>query len=122
MRCGSRATYERTVLRLTKEQQALQSGGGVVGDDDAGNRFVGANIDELTILSAPYRPPMAPRAVGTGQSLLLTGPSVVGTRNLPSSSGAAGGGGVVVQQQGVRAVPAGMGSGTGLPPPPLKRR
>ncbi len=121
MRCGSRATYERTVLRLTKEQQALQSGGGVVGDDDAGNRFVGANIDELTILSAPYRPPLAPRAVGQGQSL-LTGPSVVGTRNLPSSSGAAGGGGVVVQQQGVRAPPAGMGAGTGLPPPPLKRR
>lgn len=116
MRCGSRATYERTVLRLTKEQQASQSGGGVAGEDDAGNKFVGADIDELTILSAPYRPPAA-RAIGPGQSqLLLTGPpSNVGTSRISSPSGAAEGErGAVVQ------LPSGMGGGSGLPPKPQK--
>jgi hypothetical protein len=132
MRCGSRATYERTVLRLTKEQQALQSGSGVAGEGAAENGFVGANIDELTILSAPYKPAAA-RAGGPEQSssLLLTGPSnTVGISRLSSPSGAAGGerGAVVQPQQaqgshkGVRPAPAGMGGGSGLPPPPRKAR
>ena len=59
LRCGSRAAYERTILRLTKVQQAMQGGGAVVEEGSAGGEFVGANMEELTILSAPYRSPEA---------------------------------------------------------------
>ena len=114
MRCGSRATYERTVLRLTKEQQALQSGGGAAGEGAAANGFVPANIEELTIVSAPYRPPA--RAAGSAQTLLLTGP-----RNSPPSGAAGGDRGI--QQTGsqiARTAPAGMAGARGLPPPPIK--
>ena len=58
LRCGSRALYERTVLRLTRVQQEVQ--GGAVDDGRGGSLFVGANMADLTILSAPYRAPPPP--------------------------------------------------------------
>ena len=88
MRCGSRATYERTVLRLTKVQQAAQGAGGMLGGVEegaaAGLREFGAGADmqELTILSAPYR------KIGNGRMFLTGGAS-------SSSNGGGGGGGVV---------------------------
>jgi hypothetical protein len=64
MRCGSRAVYERTAARLTRVQQEVQGAGA---DEGAGAQaFVGANMAELTILSAPYRPPTAGAASGSG--------------------------------------------------------
>lgn len=69
MRCGSRAIYERMVVKLSR---LLQKGRGEGGDDEAAidpglRRFAGADLAGLTILSAPYAPPPPPgRPPGAG--------------------------------------------------------
>jgi len=55
LRAGPRAMYERTILRLTKVQQAVQSGGAL--EEAQRKAFEGTNMTELTILSAPYVAP-----------------------------------------------------------------
>ena len=85
LRCGSRATYERTILRLTKVQQAVQGGVGVEEGASGVGGFVGADMGELTILSAPYRPPVV-----VSRHLLLTGSA--GREQQQQHSGAAGAG------------------------------
>jgi hypothetical protein len=60
LRCGSRATYERTIMKLSK---LLQRGRGEGGEGSADQgQFVGANMPALTIFSAPYQAtPTAPQ-------------------------------------------------------------
>ena len=76
LRCGSRMMYERTVLRLTKVQQEVQSGGGV---EDTGpkNEFEGANMADLTIISAPY---VAPGAAAGGTAAAALGAASAGSQ------------------------------------------
>lgn len=62
MRCGSRAIYERMVVKLSR---LLQKGRGEGGDDEQAQdpglrRFAGADLAGLTILSGPYAPPPPP--------------------------------------------------------------
>jgi hypothetical protein len=68
-KCGSRAIYERTVLKLTSVQQMDRTGGG----EGGGIAFRATGLDQLTILSAPYEAPgsrmgtvRAPEATGGG--------------------------------------------------------
>ena len=99
LRCGSRAVYERTVLRLTKVQQAAQ--GGLVVDEGGGNGdgFVGADMGELTILSAPYRRPAV-----MARSVLTAGTGwTAGAISQDTATGGANGGAVGAQQQSTMA-------------------
>jgi len=54
LRCGSRVVYEKTVLRLTKVQQAVQGAGEGAEEREKGEGFVGPELNELTIMSQPY--------------------------------------------------------------------
>lgn len=92
LRCGSRAVYERTVLRLTKVQQAAQGGTFVEDGGSAGEGFVGADMGELTILSGPYRRPAV-----VARSVLSSGwsPGQAGTSNNNSQDTATAGGGQI---------------------------
>lgn len=55
LRCVSRTIYERTVAKLSRLLQQSKAGGG--GEGDSAPRFEGADLPQLTILSAPYQPP-----------------------------------------------------------------
>lgn len=57
LRCGSRTVYERTVMKLSR---LLQQGRAGPTEEEGRQRFVGADMRELTILSAPYTPPQVP--------------------------------------------------------------
>jgi len=71
LRCGSRTMYERTILRLTKVQQAVQSGG--VLEETHRKAFDGANMAELTIISAPYVPPALQQPAGVTGAMVPLG-------------------------------------------------
>lgn len=61
LRCENRSLFDRTVLRLTKVQQAAQTGRPI---DDGGKKYRVPKVDELTVLSKPYhRPPRSGKAV-----------------------------------------------------------
>lgn len=51
LRCETRGLFEKTVLKLTKMQQAAQSGENV---DEAKHKFKPSQIQDLTVLSLPY--------------------------------------------------------------------
>lgn len=51
LRCDTRSIFEKTILRLTKVQQAVQSGTLL---DDARKRFNPSTIQDLTTFSSPY--------------------------------------------------------------------
>jgi len=54
LRCENRSLFDRTVLRLTKVQQAAQTGRPI---DDGGKKYRVPQVHELTVLSNPYTPP-----------------------------------------------------------------
>jgi hypothetical protein len=64
LRCENRSLFDRTVLRLTKVQQAAQTGRPI---DDGGKKYRVPNVDELTVLSKPYKPPGAGKAFRIGE-------------------------------------------------------
>lgn len=55
LRCVSRTIYERTVAKLSRLLQQSKAGAAVEGGGE--REFVGADLQQLTILSAPYIPP-----------------------------------------------------------------
>jgi hypothetical protein len=57
LRCGSRTVYERTVMKLSR---LLQQGRVGPTEEERRQRFIGADMRELTILSAPYSAPGEP--------------------------------------------------------------
>ena len=76
MRCGSRAIYERMVVKLSR---LLQRGRGEGGDDEGAldpglRRFAGADLTSLTINSGPYVPPPAGPGAGDKRPLALPAP------------------------------------------------
>lgn len=54
LRCENRSLFDRTVLRLTKVQQAVQAGRSL---DEGGQKFVTPVVKDLTVLSRPYISP-----------------------------------------------------------------
>jgi len=60
LRCENRSLFDRTVLRLTKVQQAAQTGRPI---DDGGKKYRVPQVHELTVLSNPYKPPTSRKTV-----------------------------------------------------------
>lgn len=56
LRCENRSVFDRTVLRLTKVQQAAQAGKSL---DEGGLKYSVPTLNDLTVLSSPYKPPTA---------------------------------------------------------------
>lgn len=54
LRCENRSGFDRTVLRLTKVQQAAQAGQSL---DEGRHKYTVPKLRDLTVLSNPYKPP-----------------------------------------------------------------
>lgn len=54
LRCENRSGFDRTVLRLTKVQQAVQAGKSL---DEGRLRYIAPKLNEVTVLNNPYKSP-----------------------------------------------------------------
>ena len=54
LRCENRSGFDRTVLRLTKVQQAAQAGRSL---DEGRLKYTVPKLHDLTVLNNPYKPP-----------------------------------------------------------------